>query len=412
MRLSTLNMHMMAMNNMLLVQSRVGKLVEQISTGKRILSPSDDVVGSSKANLLNMNNKALAMYQRNNTIAENKLSLTEDVLTQINDTLLRVDELQKQAMNGALKQEDKLIIAGELETRLQDLIGLANSKDSEGKYLFSGFKNDTQAYVKNGDAVSFQGDQGQRLSQIGSSLYVPINFSGFEVFEDVFNGNGTFVTSDGVVNNTGSGVISTGNIFDKNAYVPENYTINFVTNGSSELAYEVVGSMSGQLIPPLPAASPTDAPAFKAGDSIKFNGIEISITGEPDVGDDFSIEPSTRQNIFTSLQQMIDALKSPDSNSNQHANYINQMDRAAVALNQGSEQVLLMITKVGTHSETLDRQKLVNEDLKIHNDKTLGMIQDIDPAEAISKMTMEMTSLQTAQASFAKVMQLSLFNYI
>ncbi len=412
MRVSTLNLQVNAMTKMLNVQERVKKTIEEVSTGKRFSSPSDDPVASSKGNLIRHDNSTLDIYQQNNILAENFLAKTEDTLQQISHVLIRVDELQKQALNGILKESDKAIIANEVEQRLDELMGLANTKDNQGNYIFSGFKSGTQAYAKQNGIVSFQGDGGQRSVQIGSGIYVPTSCSGKEIFESVLSGNGTFVTGDGVVDNTGTGIISSGCVQDKNAFIAENYSIRFVTNSSSELAYEVTGSTSGQLIPPPPATSPADAPTYNSGDAINFNGISISITGLPEVGDDFSVAPSFQQNVFTSLENIITALRMPDVNSVEHAKYVNEMDRAACALDRGMDQIILSVTKVGTNSQVLESQKNINDDLKIYNEKSLSAIEDIDPAEAISRLSLEMNVLQTAQASFAKVMQLSLFNFI
>lgn len=412
MRISTLNMQVNAMTKMLSAQERVKKSMEEVTTGKKFSSPSDNPVASSKSNIVRYSNSLIDVYQQNNITADNQLSKVEDTLEHVNDVLLRVNELQKQSLNGILKESDKKMIANEVEQRLTELVSLANTRDSQGNYIFSGYKSTTPAYTKQADAINFQGDGGQRSIQVGSDTYVPTSYSGEEVFESVKNGNGHFVTKDGVANNTGTGIIALGSVVDQGAYVDEDYSIRFVTNSSSDLAYEVFGSISGQLVPALPAVSPADAPKYSSGSSINFNGIDISITGEPNMGDDFSIEPSSRQNIFTSLQNIIDALRMPDTNSVEHAKYVNEMDRAAAALDSGMEQVIFMITKVGANDQLLESQKIINDDLKLYNEKSLSAIEDIDPAEAISRLSLDMNMLQTAQAGFSKIMQLSLFNFI
>ena len=412
MRVSTIDMQQRVINSMLNNQQRVRESLEQISSGKRLLKPSYDPLASARSNILNSNVKALESYQKNGKIADSKLALVENTFSSVSNNLLRTDELQKQALNDTLSYSDRLVIAEELEANLNTLIGLATSRDMDGNFGFSGFKSDTPAYVKSTTGADFQGDAGQRMLQVGSSSYVPLSYSGDDVFEDVLNGNGKFVTSNGLINNTGTGVISLGSVIDIAAYVEDDYSLRFVTNGSGELAYEVISASSGQVIPAIPATSPTDAPAFNSGDSIVFNGMEVNISGEPAVGDDFAIKPSNRQNIFTTMQNMIDNLRQPINTPADKAKFINAMDRNSGSLQQGLNKVLLTITRIGADSKTIEDQQTVNDDLLIHNRLTLASLNNIDPAEAISRLTMEMNGLQTAQLSFSKIQQLSLFNYI
>ncbi len=81
---------------------------------------------------------------------------------------------------------------------------------------------------------------------------------------------------------------------DKSAYVADNYTLTFVTNGAGKLAYQIVGASSGQVIPAPPATIPTDAPEYVIGEDISFNGLSINIKGTPQVGDTFQIAPSQK----------------------------------------------------------------------------------------------------------------------
>ena len=60
----------------------------------------------------------------------------------------------------------------------------------------------------------------------------------------------------------------------------------------------------------------------------------------------------------------------------------------------------------------VDQQTSIIEDTTLNLKSTLSSIEDLDYASAITKMNQQMLSLEAAQASFAKVSQLNLFNYI
>ena len=53
-----------------------------------------------------------------------------------------------------------------------------------------------------------------------------------------------------------------------------------------------------------------------------------------------------------------------------------------------------------------------NLDLEISNKTARANIEDVDYAEAVSELSKQETALQAAQATFAKVTGLSLFDYI
>ncbi len=412
MRVSTMSMHRQSVSSMMQAQNKVSRTMLQLSTQKRFLNPADDPIASSRINSLNANIQQLETYQSNAGIAENQLSLVESSLTSTSTILARVNELQKQGINGTYQQKDREVMAQEMDQLLQELQGIANTKDVNGEYIFAGFQSGTKPFTGQNGIFNYNGDSGNRAIQVSSSLSVQTSFSGYDVFASMPNGNGDFISNDGSVNNTGTGVISVGNVIDYNNYIADDYTISFVTNGSGDLAYQVIGTNSGQVVPALPATIPTDAPKYIAGGSIVFNGIEVSIDGEPAVGDDFGITPSISQDLFTTIQGIIDTLRMSTDTEVEKADFMNQMNRYASSLSQGYDHVLQVLTQVGANMATVDNETAVNGDLITHNQKTLSLIADIDPLEAISDLTLNMTALQTSQLTYSRMQDLTLFNYL
>src|SRR5690606_33762817 len=129
MRISTQQMFGRGLDSMQDVNSQLQKTQMQISTGKRLLTPSDDPVASARIVQLNQELSLNKQYQSNIDMAENRLTMQDDLLGSINDVLHRVRELTTQAGNGALSVEDKNTIAAELRQRLDQVAGMMNSKD-------------------------------------------------------------------------------------------------------------------------------------------------------------------------------------------------------------------------------------------------------------------------------------------
>ena len=187
-RISTVQAFNSGVNAIQRNYSTVTGTQEQISSGKRIQTPADDPVASVRLLQLDQQQAVLAQYENNLTAAKNSLTEEETLLNSSVNVLQRVRELSVQAGSGALSAEDRKAIAQELQERELQLLGLMNSRNSRGDYLFSGFLGKTQPFIANPDGTySYQGDSGQRSLQISGSTTVAINDNGQRIFENVTN---------------------------------------------------------------------------------------------------------------------------------------------------------------------------------------------------------------------------------
>ena len=89
------------------------------------------------------------------------------------------------------------------------------------------------------------------------------------------------------------------------------------------------------------------------------------------------------------------------------------------ALNLGLEEIASItegmgasIADLGSRISTVNNQREILEDTNLRYQDLLSNAQDLDYATAVTKLSAELLSLEAAQASFAKISQLSLFNYI
>jgi flagellar hook-associated protein 3 FlgL len=70
------------------------------------------------------------------------------------------------------------------------------------------------------------------------------------------------------------------------------------------------------------------------------------------------------------------------------------------------------IADVGTRMNTAQNQQDILSDNKLRYQALLSNAEDLDYAKAVTELSAEMLSMEAAQASFAKISQLSLFDYI
>ena len=397
MRVTNDTLRQVFLNALEIAQRRVQDTQTQVSTGLRIQQPSDDPVSAARIRELETSLSRLDQYEANGIIAQNRLALGEEVLTSVVDNLQRVRELAIQANNATQGAESHRAINIELKERLESLISLANSTDSSGRYLFSGFAEDVLPFVQNGTSIVYNGDQGQRMLQVSDSRFIAVTDSGSEVFQRIANGNGTFALSVGA-SNTGTGSLGKGSVTDPTAYVPDAYTITFLTATD----YEVRDGGGGLVV----------AGTYAEGDSIAFLGIDIELSGQPAAGDTFIATPSTSQDLFTTVQNLIDTLDSGGDSGAARAILNSEVAQSLENLDQAIGRILEVRSEIGSRLQALDEEAALNEGFGLQLVDTLSELRDLDYAEAISNLSQQLLGLEAAQQTFARVQGLSLFRFL
>jgi len=174
----------MAVNSMFDQQSKLQQTQMQLSTGKKILTPSDDPAAAARIIDLNQSIKQTEQYQSNIDTARQRLDLQDGVLKSAVDVLARIKELGVQGLNDTNSPTDRAAIATEMTSLNEHLVGLANTKNSNGEYLFSGFKSTTQPFSKNTvtGGYTYAGDSNQRSIQISESRQIADGDPGINVF--------------------------------------------------------------------------------------------------------------------------------------------------------------------------------------------------------------------------------------
>ena len=234
MRLSTAEISQTSISAILDQQSQLNHTQQQLSTGRRIVTPADDPAGAAQALNLQSAIDTNTQLQKNGDAATARLNLEQSSLTQVQNVLQRVRTLTLQANNGTQTNESRSSIAAELSQSLKSLISLGNTRDSNGEYIFAGSQTSTQPFTQTPTKTfTYSGDAAQRFLQIDSSRQVATNDPGSAVFMQIANGNGTFTAVPGTpatpttpaTTNTGSGIIDPGSVTDTSAYTGDTYSI-------------------------------------------------------------------------------------------------------------------------------------------------------------------------------------------
>jgi flagellar hook-associated protein 3 FlgL len=183
MRISTSWAQQVSVNSMMDQQAKLSHLQLQLSTQKKILTPADDPAGAAQIIDLNQGIKETEQYQSNINSASQRLNLEDSVLQSSVDILDRIKELGLQGVNAATSPTDRSIIATEMQELKDELLGLANTRNANNEYLFSGFKSNNQPFVKNlAGGYDYAGDLNQRNIQIATNRQITDGNPGVDVF--------------------------------------------------------------------------------------------------------------------------------------------------------------------------------------------------------------------------------------
>jgi len=225
-----------------------------------------------------------------------RLQGEDTTMQSVSDLLVRAKEVSVQGANDTLSAGDKKTLAAEMQALRDQMLSLANTKDSNGNYLFAGSRVKQPAFAEtaNGSPM-YMGDQTRMNVRVSEQQSIPVNRTGTDAFVPVSR-------------------------LDK-------------------------------------------------------NGVTIGV------------------GFFEVMDNLIAGLNTANGND----------------IRRG---LSLAHAQVGTNLNMVDQQTMILEDTALNLKSTLSSIEDLDYASAITKMNQQMMSLEAAQASFAKVSQLNLFNYI
>jgi flagellar hook-associated protein 3 FlgL len=383
-------------------QAEMSRTQQQISAGTRVLTPSDDPVAASNALTTQQSIALTNQYASNQTAAQAALGLTESTLGQVGTALQDIRTLAVQAGNGTLNAADRKSMAVDLRSRIDALMGMANTRDGAGGYLFSGYQDSTLPFVRTAAGVVYQGDQGSRALRVSAQRTIDIGASGASVFEGAHAGNGAFTVSVPATN-TGSGVADAGQVINPAALTGHAYQVQF-HGAPGAITYDVVDTTT--------SASVVTGAQYTAGGAISFDGLQFSMSGTPAANDTVAVAPSARQSLFKTLDDLATALETSAAGTLGNAAFQSRLTSGLASVDQASDQVLAARTAAGSRLSELDALGTQNAQQKLNYQSELQSLTGIDYNAAISSLTQQTTSLQAAQQSYLKVTGLSLFNYL
>jgi len=394
-RIATFSAYDSSIDNLMQRQVTLNQTQEQLTSGKRVSVASDDPTAAAQAE------RALALEART-TAAERavdasttSMTATESALGNASSLLEQARQLVVGAGDASYSASQRHAIASQVSAIRNQLLGVANTPDGNGGYLFSGQGSGGAPFSDSTGGVTFNGTSGQVNG--ASSDALPLTLDGKNVWMQANTGNGVFQTKN--INSSGAWIDS-GTVTDPSQITGSTYGINFSVSGG-QTTYSI--TKDGQ------PTSVVNAP-YTSGQKISIDGQSFSISGTPANGDQFETDPSQKNlSVFDTLDNIVNALNSPNLSQAQ----ISQAVQSGLSnIDQVSAQISSARSFAGSTLNRLDNVKGRNQDTVLSAQTTDSNATDLDMVKALSQFNNQQTAFSAALQSYATIQKMSLFNYL
>jgi flagellar hook-associated protein 3 FlgL len=163
-----------------LARSSLDKIQEQAISGRQLHNVSDDPVAVVRA-LRNRSQLAgVDQFRKTLDFAKGFLSISEDALRSMNESIIRAKELGVQQANATYDASSRIAVAQELRQIEEHMVSLGNSTYND-RYVFGGYQTFKPPISPDGH---YLGDDGVIFVQVNDDSFKPINIPGRAIFGD------------------------------------------------------------------------------------------------------------------------------------------------------------------------------------------------------------------------------------
>lgn len=381
--------------NLAQIFTRLQKVHEQLSSGKRIRRGSDDppavIQAVSLRSTLQMNDQFL----RTINLSKTWLETSESAMGIMTDVLARARELAVQGANGALNAGDRRAIAMEVDQLLGSAVAAGNTSSS-GAYLFAGHRITTTpfsiAIAPTVGAIALSDSSSEPATVSGAYTGTTTRDFVVEVVTAGGDAGGTqAITSIKVSTDGGATFGAPIAVAADSASIGNGLTINFTAPGTTTNAGDRYSF----------SAYPTGAVMYNGdnGQMPREIGakllLSINVTGQR--------SDASLRSVFQTLVQLRDDL---------NANSQSAISADVGAVDTAMDTVLKLRAEAGAKVNRFNftEQRLL--DVQIDLKRLLTETEDVDMAETITKFQLEESVYQAALNAGARAIQPSLLDFM
>ncbi|APX74119.1 flagellar hook-associated protein FlgL [Achromobacter insolitus] len=412
MRLSTSMMYSNGLKGVLSQESDMNRLVEQVGSGRKNLSPADDPLAAALAIGVAQTQSMNSTYGMNRQTANTNLGQESNTLTAVTNALQEARTRIIQA-GSTLSDSDRRTLSTALKSTRDALLGLANTTDGNGQYLFSGNDGSMMPYSKNAAGqITYSGSVGERTIQVDQSRQMSTSDLGVDIFGRANPGSQAYVASASNMN-TGSAEFGAVSVTPGTGGAGKTFEVKYEADAvTGAMGYRVTTTNpdgSSTVVPPPPQA----ATLYADGAVIDFGGVSVAVKGIPNAGDSITVESvqSANMDVFATLDSIISALDAPnDGDPVAMARLNNALATANKKFANNYDNVLTVQASVGARMNELDALDATGTQKGLSYAKSLSDLEDLDYFQGASQLALRQVALQAASAAFMTIQGSSLFS--
>ena len=437
-RMGTANTYDTARLNVGSRQTILSNLQENLTSGKRVVRPSDDPVAAAQAERALVRIQRIQTEQRALEVQRNAMAQAEATLGDAVGLVQEMRQLVIAAGGGSLKQEDRKTYASQIQSLREQLVDVVNRKDTNGIPLLGALGSELTPFLgplSGNPDYEFKGQPGQSAS---TGVTVPLTVDGHSALmldprrDGVYN---AAISTTNATNPLDGRRFGTDTVQVKDAHLleqpappaaPYTYSVAFTgvtmnPDGTYNATYDIASDNSSYTSPGPVTVNNLKADQLQsipikiteAGAEISFN-INATPTKAPDgslvyspaVGDTVTISASP------SMLSVIDrAVRDIGGAANNNA-ASQAVGQALANIDKGLERLHNIRGYAGELLNRADRitGDQTNRTIQLEGDRSRA--EDLDMVKGISDFQNAQVGYEAALKSYAQVQRLTLFNYI
>ncbi|RSE92591.1 flagellar hook-associated protein FlgL [Achromobacter aegrifaciens] len=412
MRLSTSMMYSNGLKGILAQESDMNRLVEQVGSGRKFLSPADDPLAAARAIDVAQTQSMNNTYGMNRQTANTNLGQESNTLTAVTNALQEARTRIIQA-GSTLSDSDRRTLSTALKSTRDALLGLANTTDGNGQYLFSGNNGSVMPYSKNAAGqITYSNSIGERTIQVDQSRQMSTSDLGKDIFGRANPGSQAYVASTPQTN-TGSAQFGAVSVAPGTGGGGKTFEVTYEADAATgAMGYRITTTNpdgSSTVVPQPPQA----ATLYADGAAVDFGGVSVAINGTPKPGDSIKLQSvqSTDMDVFATLDNIIAALDAPnDGDPVAMARLNNALATGNKKLANNYDNVLTVQASVGARQNELDALNATGTQKGLSYSQSLSDLEELDYYQGASQLALRQVALQAASAAFMTIQGSSLFS--
>ena len=438
-RMGTANTYDTARLNVGSRQTILSNLQENLTSGKRVVRPSDDPVAAAQAERALVRIQRIQTEQRALEVQRNAMAQAEATLGDAVGLVQEMRQLVIAAGGGSLKQEDRKTYASQIQSLREQLVDVVNRKDTNGIPLLGALGSALTPFLgplSGNPDYEFKGQPGQSAS---TGVTVPLTVDGHSALmldprrDGVYNAaisNTTNATNplDGRRFGTDTVQVKDAHLLEQPAppAAPYTYSVAFTgvtmnPDGTYNATYDIASDNSSYTSPGPVTVNNLKADQLQsipikiteAGAEISFN-INATPTKAPDgslvysPADGDTVTISASPSMLSVIDRAVrDIGSAPNNNAASQA-----VGQALANIDKGLERLHNIRGYAGELLNRADRitGDQTNRTIQLEGDRSRA--EDLDMVKGISDFQNAQVGYEAALKSYAQVQRLTLFNYI